>query len=171
GEKPAEKEPEKKPAAEKLPADDPLNKILAALDEPVSKCASLALIRPEGTGTSEDLSGLEELIRNHLALKENLTVIEPETVFKKVGPEFAVSPEGISKVAQKLDAAAALFVRVFKTAKQYEIHLWLVNSEGLVLLDESIPVPAIPPSKQPPETELTATVATVPTEMTPPESI
>ncbi|MBW1809484.1 MAG: hypothetical protein JRJ87_14910, partial [Deltaproteobacteria bacterium] len=52
GEKPAEKEPEKKPAAEKLPADDPLNKILAALDEPVSKCASLALIRPEGTGTS-----------------------------------------------------------------------------------------------------------------------
>ena len=132
---------------------DALENVLKALDKPLQGVDKLAVIRPEATGTAEDLSGLEERIETYLSSKEGIEIITADEVFTTAGPEFAVSPEGIAGVAQKTGAVAALFPRVFKTPHAYEVHLWIVDGGGKVLIDEAIEVQSIPPGTQvPPET-------------------
>ncbi len=121
-----------------------LSSELMVLDEPLGALDSVALIRPEGTGTVEDLSGLEKEIETYLSSRKTLRVIPADQVFTKVGPEFEVSSAGIAGVAKKVDAAAALFPRVFKTEKNYDLQLWLVDAQAKVLLDKTLSLPSLP---------------------------
>jgi len=129
--------------------EDPLAEPLAAIDQALGSIEKLAFIRPEATGTTEDLSGLQKMVSDHLSKRENLTVIPPDEVFKKAGPEFAVSAEGIAGVAAKMEASAALFIRLFKSPEQTELHVMLADSEGKMLLEKPFTVSSIPPGEKP----------------------
>ena len=129
--------------------EDPLAESLAAIDQALGAVEKLAFIRPEATGTTEDLSGLQNAVSDHLSARENLTVISPDEVFKKAGPEFAVSAEGIAGVATKMEASAALFIRLFKSPEQTDLHVMLVNAQGKMLLDNTFTIAALPPGKEP----------------------
>jgi len=132
-----------------VPADeDPLAESLAAIDQTLGPVEKLAFIRPEATGTVEDLSGLRSAVFDHLSARENLTVIPPDEVFKKAGPEFEVSADGIAGVAKKMEAQAALFLRVFKSAEQTDLHVMLADAEGKMLLDKTFTITALPPGKE-----------------------
>ncbi|HUU03621.1 MAG TPA: hypothetical protein VM425_19450 [Myxococcota bacterium] len=124
--------------------EKPIAALLVVLDEPLGALDSLALIRPEGTGTVEDLSGLEAEIETYLESKKTLRLIPAEQVFIKVGPEFEVSAKGIAGVAEKVGAAAALFPRVFKTENNYDLQFWLVDAKGKVLLDKTLSLSSLP---------------------------
>jgi hypothetical protein len=128
--------------------EDPLAESLAAIDQALGTTTKLALIRPEATGTTEDLSGLQKAVLDHLSKRENLTVIPPDEVFKKAGPEFAVSAEGIAGVAKKMDAQAALFIRLFKSPEQTDLHVMLADAEGKMLLDKSFAVELASPAEE-----------------------
>lgn len=127
---------------------DPLAEPLAAIDQALGAIEKLAFIRPEATGTTEDLSGLQKALSDHLAKRENLTVIHPDEVFKKAGPEFEVSAEGIAGVAKKMEAQAALFIRLFKSPEQTDLHVMLADSGGQLLLDKSFAVELAPPEEE-----------------------
>jgi len=101
--------------------ENPLAEPLAAIDQVLGEIDKLAFIRPEATGTTENLSWLQKAVSDHLAKRENLTVIHPDEVFKKAGPEFEVSAEGVAGVAKKMEAQAALFIRLFKSPEQTDL--------------------------------------------------
>jgi hypothetical protein len=128
--------------------EDPLAESLAAIDQALGTTTKLAFIRPEATGTTEDLSGLQKAVLDHLSKRENLTVIPPDEVFKKAGPEFAVSAEGIAGVAQKMETSAALFIRLFKSPEQTDLHVMLADAEGKMLLDKSFAVELASPAEE-----------------------
>jgi hypothetical protein len=119
------------------------------LAEPLGTVGKLAFIRPEATGTDEDLSGLQNAVSDHLSSLKNLTVIPPEEVFKKAGPEFDVSAEGIGGVAVKMEAQAALFLRVFKSPEQTDLNVMLADAGGKMLLDKTFTVTGLPPGTEP----------------------
>jgi hypothetical protein len=48
-----------------LAGDDPLQEPLAAIDQALGTVEKLAIIRPEVTGTVEDLSGLQDAVSDH----------------------------------------------------------------------------------------------------------
>jgi hypothetical protein len=127
-----------------LAGDDPLQEPLAAIDQALGTVEKLAIIRPEVTGTVEDLSGLQDAVSDHLSVRENLTVIPPDEVFKKAGPEFEVSADGIAGVAKKMEAQAALFLRVFKSPEQTNLQVLLANTEGKMLLDQTFIITGLP---------------------------
>ena len=135
--------------------EDPLAESLAAIDQALGAVAKLAFIRPEATGTVEDLSGLIGAVSDHLSARENLAIIPPDEVFKKAGPEFEVSANGIAGVAKKMEAQAALFLRVFKSPEQTDLHVMLADTDGKMLLDKTFVITGLPPGK--------------PSEPTPPE--
>lgn len=139
--------------AEEVAAGDPasLQPVFKAVADNLGETGKLAIIRPEATGTTEDLSGLESALFEKLSQREKLVVLPPDEVFQKVGPEFAVTAEGIAEVAKKMDADAALFVRVFKSADKTELHVLLVSAEAKRLLDQTFTVDALPAGKEPPE--------------------
>jgi hypothetical protein len=128
--------------------EDPLAEPLGAIDQSLGAIDKLAFIRPEATGTTEDLFGLQKAVSDHLSKRENLTVISPDEVFKKAGPEFAVSAEGIAGVAKKMEAKAALFIRLFKSPEQTDLHVMLADAEGKMLLDKSFVVELPPPAEE-----------------------
>jgi len=144
--------------------EKPIAAFLVVLDEPLAALDSLALIRPEGTGTVEDLSGLEAEIESYLASKKTARLIPAGQVFTKVGPEFEVSAKGIAGVAEKVGAAAALFPRVFKTENNYDLQLWLVDAKGKVLLDKTVSLSALPTAAAAP------TLTNPPSELPPPST-
>ena len=49
--------------------EDPLAESLAAIDQALGAVAKLAFIRPEATGTVEDLSGLIGAVSDHLSAR------------------------------------------------------------------------------------------------------
>ncbi len=132
--------------------------ILAALAEATKDLESLAVIGAEGTGTNDDLSGVATQMLAGLGPREGLRIIPPAETLGLAGPEFTISPAGIASVAKKASAQAALFPRVFKTARNYELHLWLLAADEKVLLDETFLLNSLPP----PNTDLAPVAAPKP---------
>jgi hypothetical protein len=131
--------------------EDPLAEPLAAVDQALGAVTTLAFIRPEATGTTDDLSGLQGAVFDHLSARENLTVVHPDEVFRQAGPEFEVSAEGIAGVAKKIQAQAALFLRVFQSPEQIDLNVMLADAEGKMLLDQTFAISGLPPGKKLPQ--------------------
>ena len=142
-------------AAEQPPASDTkspatIDEVLALARQRLAGIDSLALIKPEASGTDEDLEGLEQALAAGLAKIEKLQLLEPGKVLACAGPEFPVNPRGIAGVAKKCQTAAALFVRVFRTQKNYDVQLWLVAADGRELADDTVSLAGLPqPVKAP----------------------
>jgi hypothetical protein len=126
-------------AAEKLP-----DSLTTSLDKALTSIQKLALIRPEATGTTNNLSGLAASLMEHLSSIENLEITSPEKVFEINGPQFEISAQGIAQVATKTNNQAALFVRAIKTQDSLELHCLLISTEATVLLDKSFPIEKLP---------------------------
>ncbi len=150
--------------------EDPLAEPLAAVDQALGAVTTLAFIRPEATGTTDDLSGLQGTVFDHLSARENLTVIHPDEVFKRAGPEFEVSAEGIAGVAKKMEAQAALFLRVFQSPEQIDLNVMLADAEGKMLLDQTFTISGLPPGNKTPQPAATAEEPPPVTEPPPPEA-